>query len=266
MRNILDIQVSDIQKHTTRIEWIDNLFGSLEEPGITKGTSILISGTPGSGKSTLIRQVADLLKANNDVPFYNSTEQKIDLIIPLIKKHNLTHGFMAADHRKVSDIISDIEQNPEINVVIIDSISKIQSTPEIKNPTLHIIDYCKDHNKTLIMICHTTKQGKIAGLNKDVHEADVHLHVYVDLIKASPTNGLRIIEMIKNRYGDTGVKQVYDIDANGIIYRGSKERLDQVNFLKNKVQSFATNTAGRLLRRGVDNIVFGAIFGKKKKK
>lgn len=86
-----------------------------------------------------------------------------------------------------------------------------------------LTQFAKDNYATVIVIGHVGKSGEFKGDNTLIHMVDGHLHLYVDLDPKSDTEGCRILECRKNRFGPSGIAVVLDIGKNGLREHKTRE-------------------------------------------
>ena len=115
----------------TTISEIDRVFGG----GIVLGSSTLIGGEPGVGKSTLLLQLAAILDKNLSKCLYISGEESVDQIKIRADRLNITQSnIQLLSTSSLSDIINSLKKNQDFKCIIIDSIqtiydNKISSVP-----------------------------------------------------------------------------------------------------------------------------------------
>jgi circadian clock protein KaiC len=139
---------------------IPDLDGMMENKGFFKASSILITGTAGTGKSSLAASFAHAACSNNEVCLYFSFEESQDQIcrnmlsigidlLPYIKNETLhirserTSSLGLEEH--LTKILHTIEQYKP-DVVIMDPISNFMSVGkelEIKTMLTRLLDYLK---------------------------------------------------------------------------------------------------------------------------
>ncbi|MFY9590053.1 DNA repair protein RadA [Rickettsia endosymbiont of Halotydeus destructor] len=122
----------------------------------------------------------------------------------------------------LEDIISTIESNKEnIDLVVIDSIQTI-STKELSSPpgtvsqiracAHELVNYAKQNNIILLLSCHVTKDGQLAGPKILEHLVDTVLY-----FEGDHNNHFRILRSYKNRFGGVGEIGVFEMSSTGLI-------------------------------------------------
>lgn len=189
--------------------------------GISQGSLILFSGEPGIGKSTLIAQVAHLLKNKNQTNtiLYASGEESAPQVKERLER-------LGCDLKKISfmsetNVEKIISAAYKINppLLIIDSIqtiyhpeveNEIGSINQIKAATAKFLELAKTHHIPIILIGHITKDGAIAGPKNLEHMVDVVLYFETD-----STNHYRILRASKNRFGSSAEIGLFEMTALG---------------------------------------------------
>ena len=209
------VDVSEEMRDLTHIAELDRVLGG----GLVAGSAVLLGGDPGIGKSTLLLQAAYSLKIRKRKVLYISGEESINQLIMRAKRLGVDDGsVMFAVSHNVDEIISTIDSDPSIKVVIIDSIQTVKSpevgalpgsATQIRASAGILVSHIKDKNVSLIMVGHITKDGNIAGPKLLEHMVDVVLYF-------EGKNDMRILRSVKNRYGDTCEIGVFKMQEDGL--------------------------------------------------
>jgi predicted ATP-dependent serine protease len=74
--NILSIKVPDALRHkkATGVSWFDDALGG---EGFTPSTSMMLTGGPGCGKTTMLLQIADAITAQGHIALLNTGEESL---------------------------------------------------------------------------------------------------------------------------------------------------------------------------------------------
>ena len=188
--------------------------------GIANGSSILLYGDPGIGKSTLLLQIASHVSNGNKPVLYVSGEESSHQIRSRAERldcfSNLIYYIGSTN---VATIIENIEQvNPAL--VVIDSIqtmftdeidSQIGTVAQVRETARLIMSFCKNRKTPVFLTGHVTKEGSVAGPRVLEHMVDVVLH-----FEGNSDNGYRIIRGIKNRFGSTNEIGIFEMSETGI--------------------------------------------------
>lgn len=188
--------------------------------GITSGSSVLLGGDPGIGKTTLCFEIASrMVELGFDV-LYVSGEESPRQLSSRKKRLHLKGSFPILATNHLEDILKAITDK-QYKFVVIDS---IQSTYNARLPMLPgSVSQIKDVSTRLIMemkrtetahmfIGHVTKEGAIAGPKILEHMVDTVLYFEGD--KMLP---YRMLRAIKNRYGPVDEVGIFQMRQEGLI-------------------------------------------------
>ncbi|RYE06283.1 MAG: DNA repair protein RadA [Rickettsiaceae bacterium] len=214
----LDNKVLEKTRILTSIEELNRVLGG----GLVGASAILIGGDPGIGKSTLLLQLSASLSNSGVRCLYITGEESAEQIklraLRLGIKENNT-SILAATN--VEDIISTIEANKkDYRLVIIDSIqtvysSELSSGPgtvsQIRASSHELISYAKQNDIIMLLSCHVTKEGQLAGPKVLEHMVDTVLY-----FEGDRSSNFRILRSIKNRFGGVNEIGVFEMTACGL--------------------------------------------------
>jgi len=212
---ITEIEIEKEFRMVTPFEEFDRVLGG----GLIKGEVVLITGSPGIGKSTFLLQLSQEYAKIGNV-FYVSGEESPRQIKQRaervsVKSENL-YILNDTNIEKIESVI--LKDKPK--VVVIDSIQTLYSenvnsipgsVTQIRETTLKIIEIAKKNEIAFYIVGHVTKDGKLAGPKLLEHMVDAVLQ-----IEGEENNYYRIIRSIKNRYGSTNEISIFDMKENGI--------------------------------------------------
>ena len=214
------------------------------EPGLPAGATVLISGSPGGGKSTLSLYMADA-SANALIMHGEERERmvkkrwdrlklKSDPLLVKLKESELALSHMA---------------EAAASVVVADSVQCLtfEGGRRHDDQMVAVEMLCAAaHNSdtSLILVNHTTKDGKShAGAQGLAHIVDVHIHVTVNAHK-----GTRALEVRKNRHGRAGFEVPLTILGSSITV-GTPSAIGSMVAARNQMEKAAA-VAEKLLIEG----------------
>lgn len=103
----------------TGIAELDRVLGG----GLVPASVVLVGGDPGIGKSTLLLQAASRLAGKGERVLYISGEEAVDQIrLRAIRLGVVESSLDLAASINVADIVATLEAEPDVKVVVIDSI------------------------------------------------------------------------------------------------------------------------------------------------
>jgi len=193
--------------------------------GLVPGSTILVGGDPGIGKSTLLLQAAQQLAAQNHRVLYVSSEESA-------QQTRLRAARLGAQSDELyvladTNLARIIEQTRRVQpkVMIIDSIQMIYkgdlpaapgSVTQLRACCMELVYLAKSSGIAVFLVGHVTKEGQLAGPRLLEHMVDTVLYFEGDRYHSH-----RIVRAIKNRFGttlevglfemgDTGLREVSD--------------------------------------------------------
>jgi DNA repair protein RadA/Sms len=200
VQKLSHVTLEELPRLSTKNSEFDRVLGG----GIVPGSVILLAGTPGAGKSTLTLQTLCEL-SHNTKAIYFSGEESLSQIAMRATRLNLPTDFL--DIAAEIDVLAVLTMISELKVklVVIDSLQSMyhpdaQGTPggvtQLRECAHALTQYAKQNGVAMVVICHTTKDGGVAGPRVVEHIADVMMHLIV-------MEGTRFRELRaqKNRFG-----------------------------------------------------------------
>ena len=206
----------NLKRVDTKIIEINRLLGG----GLVRGSAILIAGEPGIGKSTLILELCNKLSKEEFSAVYISGEEALSQIKLRADRLNVTNKYITIANVTSLEKLLLLIAKKKPSMIVIDSIQtlyfdKLDSPPgsvsQVRVCTHELIQICKKHEVTLILIGHITKEGQIAGPKILEHMVDVVLS-----FEGENTQQFRIIRATKNRYGSTNEIALFEMESEGL--------------------------------------------------
>ena len=214
------ITAKEGQRYLLGIDELDTVLGG----GLTPGSSVLLGGEPGIGKSTLLLQAAVRMAAYGKV-LYISGEEAAEQI-------KLRYQRIAADNESAvadniyllaqTDIDSALAEAAELQpaLLILDSVqalfspqleSAAGSVSQVRAVAAAAIAFAREHHAAVMLIGHVTKEGMLAGPRVLEHMVDTVLY-----FEGERYNALRLLRAVKNRFGSTNEIGVFEMAETGL--------------------------------------------------
>ncbi len=211
-----EIESQDDARTSSGIDEFDRVLGG----GIVPGSLVLIGGSPGIGKSTLVAQVADKLSENNLKVLYVSGEESERQIKMRGERLGLNaENLFLLPETNLDAILTEIERmKPDI--IIVDSIQtvfspNIESAPgsvsQVREVAGQFMMFAKAANVPVFLIGHVTKEGSIAGPKALEHIVDTVLY-----FEGDRHHNHRIIRATKNRFGAANEIGIFEMTGEGL--------------------------------------------------
>jgi RecA/RadA recombinase len=216
LRRLSEVDVPpEGERLSTGVAGLDVCLAESEQgpPGLPRGASILLSGAPGGGKSTIATYMAD---AAGECLILYGDEKERSLRkrwerLGLGKKGCDPHVAKITTTEEALDIIRQL--SPAVTVV--DSVQMLSHEGSRKYDAQaegveQIIATCEAAGNSSVFVCHVDKSGtKHAGAQALAHIVDVHLHVSTNAKKNE-----RALEVRKNRLGRAGFQVSLHVTGN----------------------------------------------------
>lgn len=224
LKRLSEIEISkDPDRIATGIAGLDACLAESEESpqGIPMGTSILLSGMPGGGKSTIATYIA-AAKTNKESLILHGEERadrvrrRFDrLKIDLAEVDPYLHPLKAGE--EALDVIRDVSAGKGLGVAVVDSIQTLSWGAKMKydaqyEATEAIVGQVTSGGGIALLVSHVSKNGNDhAGAAALAHLVDIHIHV-----TANAKKSMRVLEVRKNRMGRAGFQVPLNITLNGL--------------------------------------------------
>lgn len=214
----LDQRLEEVKldRFNTGFEELNRVLGG----GLARGSFVLLGGSPGIGKSTLLLQMAGGLANNKHKILYISGEEsvsqtgsrahRLDIRSPLIEigcESNLNHVMEMARHKKPDVLVVDSIQT----MFLPDLQAAPGSVSQVRECAGHLMGLAKKDNITVILIGHVTKDGNIAGPKVLEHMVDCVLSFDGDI-----SYNFRLLRALKNRFGAAQELGVFQMNSKGL--------------------------------------------------
>ena len=216
-KQISEVEIEKITRISTQNSELDLVLGG----GVVEGSLVLIGGSPGIGKSTLLLKIASNFAAQGKKTLYVSGEESASQIKMRAQRLDaVKNGLFLLTEILLENILAEVRKN-EYKILVIDSIQtlyseKISSAPgsvsQVREITFELMRLAKNENICVFIIGHITKDGSIAGPRILEHMVDVVLY-----FEGDSSRELRMLRGFKNRFGSTSEVGIFEMSQNGLI-------------------------------------------------
>lgn len=195
-------------------EW-DTVLGG----GVMPGSLLVLTGDPGIGKSTLLLHVAHNLSKNYKTIYFSSEESLHQVKSRATRIGALSDALLFSDQATIEVILETCQQQKP-DIVIIDSIqncffSETQSYPgtvgQLRETSFALMRLAKEHTISVIITCHITKEGHMAGPKTLEHMVDG-----VFYLQGEDRWNTRILRSVKNRFGAVNELGFFTMNQTGL--------------------------------------------------
>lgn len=221
----LDQSPETLQIHrlSTGISELNRVLGG----GLVHGSLVLLGGSPGIGKSTLLLQACLGLaqnaldpKTTSTAVLYVSAEESMDQTSSRAHRLNIRSSLIRiASESNLHTIIAQAKSiRPK--VLVVDSIQtvylpELQAAPgsvsQVRECCGHLMTMAKTEGIAVILVGHVTKDGNIAGPKVLEHMVDCVLS-----FEGDSSYSYRLLRSLKNRFGPALELGIFQMSSLGL--------------------------------------------------
>jgi DNA repair protein RadA/Sms len=219
-------------------------FSSFDEVlggGLVLGATVFLSGPPGTGKTTLMIQVASAVATGSRKVLYTSGEQTLQDIGAAAKRvgalnEQVTVLGLQGDIYKITDEAEQLKPA----LLIVDSLQTAAlddvkgeegSSDQCKAVTNYLTAWGKREHIPILIISHVNKEGSMAGPLAAQHYCDTILELdpapeideFGDIVDG--TQNYIALTSAKNRNGASNITAFFDMTAEGLKSVRKKSKL-----------------------------------------
>ena len=217
-RTIASVAQVKVERLATGIHEFDRVLGG----GVVPGSLVLLGGTPGIGKSTILLDAGLRFGQRGVKVLYVSGEESEEQTAMRAVRLG---GARANENLLImtaTDLDAILAQANAVQpqLLIIDSIQTMYnaelptaagSVGQVRECTAKLLQFAKTTNIAVMVIGHVTKDGNIAGPRLLEHMVDVVLQFEGDRSYA-----FRVLRALKNRFGSTEESGIFSMEAGGL--------------------------------------------------
>ena len=207
-----EVKEDEIERFSSGIDEFDRVLGG----GIVPGSLVLIGGSPGVGKSTLMLKMAS--NSNKKILYVAGEESPGQIKLRANRLGATNKELYLYPELILENILDEIKKGYEL--IIIDSIQTIYSNnitsapgsvSQVRETTFELMRIAKELKVPIFIIGHITKEGSIAGPRILEHMVDTVLY-----FEGDSSRELRILRGFKNRFGSTSEIGIFEMTKYGI--------------------------------------------------
>jgi DNA repair protein RadA/Sms len=224
------LERSATSRRPTGLTEVDRVLGG----GLVPGSSLLLGGEPGIGKSTLVLQVAGALAASpaaelaaggEATVLYASAEESALQLHLRASRLGLTGGptDSALTVLASTDVAAIVTAASTAlpRLLVVDSIQTVEvdgldgppgSVGQVREAAIQLGALAREQGVPVLLVGHVTKDGTIAGPRTLEHLVDAVL-----MLEGDRYGSLRLLRALKNRHGSTEEVGVMEMTASGLF-------------------------------------------------
>ncbi|WP_374074272.1 DNA repair protein RadA [Bdellovibrio bacteriovorus] len=205
-----------LDRFDTGFEELNRVLGG----GLARGSFVLLGGSPGIGKSTLLLQMAGGLAKNKHKILYISGEESVSQTGSRAHRLGIRSPLIEIGCESNLHTIMELARFKKPEILVVDSIQTmylpdLQAAPgsvsQVRECAGHLMGLAKQENITVILIGHVTKDGNIAGPKVLEHMVDCVLSFDGDV-----SYNFRLLRALKNRFGAAHELGVFQMNSKGL--------------------------------------------------
>ncbi|MRJ02157.1 MAG: DNA repair protein RadA [Epsilonproteobacteria bacterium] len=236
---ITDVAQEEVERLPTGSSELDLVLGG----GLVEGSLVLIGGSPGVGKSTLLLKTCATMAEMGFRALYVSAEESMGQIKLRAERIGATTSNLYLMGELVLENILEELERGEYRVAVIDSIQTIYShqltaapgtVSQVRSVTFELMRIAKERKLPIFIIGHITKEGAIAGPRVLEHMVDTVLY-----FEGDSSRELRILRSFKNRFGSISEVGIFEMTQRGLV---SAKNIGQRFFSRKRAQAGSAAT------------------------
>ncbi len=217
VESLASIDLQALPRIESGYKELDRVLGG----GIVPGSAMLIGGSPGAGKSTMLLQVMCKMALNKSA-LYVTGEESLQQVAMRAQRLGLAKDKLKLLAETNVDLICDLAMQHKPQIMVIDSIqvmqvADVQSAPgsvsQVRESAAYLTRFAKQQHIAMFLVGHVTKEGSLAGPKVLEHCIDCSM-----MLEGESDSRYRTLRSQKNRFG-----AVNELGVVAMTERGLKE-------------------------------------------
>ncbi len=213
---VLATRVDDGQVVPTGLTELDRVLGG----GLVAGSTTLLFGEPGVGKSTLALHAMRSLAADGAAVVLVAAEESAAQVARRARRLGPVPAGLAVLATGDVSVAEQVVHRYRPTLVVVDSVSALRdeglaaapgSVTQVRAAAERLCAAAKATDTALVLIGHVTKDGELAGPRALEHVVDTVLR-----IEGDRQGTLRVVRALKHRFGPTGEVGLFEMVADGL--------------------------------------------------
>jgi predicted ATP-dependent serine protease len=217
-----NVQIPDIysRRFKSGKEDLDDMFGGA---GFLPGMAFTLAAAPGTGKTSMLLQVLELLENTGKKTAYISGEENVEQLAFTSARLGVQQVPLA-NLTDIDEICDAIVKN-DFDFVVLDSLPAINSRKRMNKRQLEeyvttkLIKTAKEHEVVIGVILHFCKDGKsYKGSTLLPHSVDCN----IIMTRNKDDYNLRDVDVTKNRFGTAG-QAIFEMTPRGFNFEAVEQ-------------------------------------------
>jgi DNA repair protein RadA/Sms len=221
---LADVRAARIRRIATGIGEFDRVLGasSSGSSGLVPGSLVLLGGSPGIGKSTLLgAALGNLVAAGSSVLYVSGEESPEQIRLRHERLGGAALSVPVVAETDLDTVVATIDAlEPAPDVVVIDSVQTLYcadlsgapgSVGQVREVAARLMAEAKGRGIAMVLVGHVTKEGSLAGPRVLEHLVDCVLQ-----FEGERERTFRTLRAIKNRFGSTNEVGVFEMAEDGL--------------------------------------------------
>jgi DNA repair protein RadA/Sms len=210
-----NIDLTALPRFASGFKELDRVLGG----GIVPGSAVLIGGSPGAGKSTMLLQVMCKMASGKNA-LYVTGEESLQQVAMRAERLGLAKDSLKLLAETNVDVICDLALKHKPELMVIDSIqvmqvSDVQSAPgsvsQVRESAAYLTRFAKQNHIAMFLVGHVTKDGSLAGPKVLEHCIDCSM-----MLEGESDSRYRTLRSQKNRFGAVNELGVFAMTEKGL--------------------------------------------------
>jgi DNA repair protein RadA/Sms len=214
---LAEVEAVSVERLQTGSAELDRVLGG----GLVPGSIVLIGGSPGIGKSTLMSAAVGSVQVQGRTTLYVSGEESAAQI--RLRAERLGSDALAVPVLAETSLETVLATIAEVrpDVCVVDSVQTLHSealsgaagsVSQVREVAARLERLARELGTAVILVGHVTKDGTLAGPRVLEHAVDCVLQ-----FEGEPQRTYRTVRALKNRFGSTNEIGVFEMRSGGLI-------------------------------------------------
>lgn len=213
---LADVPTQQVPRINTGVTELDRVLGG----GLVPGSTILLGGEPGIGKSTLLLQtLAALAQQGQEVLYVTSEESAQQTQMRARRLGSGQSSLKVYAETNLEKITRQVQRLRPL-LCVVDSIQMVYqpenasapgSISQLRDCATELVYLAKAGGTAVILVGHVTKEGTLAGPKLVEHIVDTVLY-----FEGDSHHDHRIVRCVKNRFGNTLEIGLFRMTGSGL--------------------------------------------------